>query len=496
MKIAKINSLKNVGILDETTLKNEFTLYKTETKNGQVNTRYMSKVLIRGDNGTGKSTLSNVFRSIEEQERTDEIIEKIKNIDNDENLQIEIELDNGTILRYDNIQKKWINTETVNIKVFNEDYIKENLNLEEFNQNKIDGKYETKEIEISIEKKEYEESKKQISRITEEGKNITKELLNEINNINDKIKKDLDQYCTIETNIEKYNELNDEKLYKEKKEELESCINGFKTLKSSDTFKFLNENNFMNNIDSQKLQELLQYTEDNNKISFVDQFLEMSIEKKEWMDIGISYIEDNKCPFCKNDISRNDFVNEYIKYSASNSKKVEEGLLRYKKELENYKDNILKDIKILILKNKAYSDIVDIKEDISDEEWNIYTNDIECLIGVIEEKLKDVSKKIDQETLNIVQEKIKTIEIIIDKSNKIDKETEKINKVMTNSRKELTNLRQKIKNLYKETLEYSMRENLIKRKQLLKELIEERENNKEKKQKYDKKVEDADITIK
>lgn len=30
MKIAKINSLKNVGILDEMTYKKEFTLYKTE----------------------------------------------------------------------------------------------------------------------------------------------------------------------------------------------------------------------------------------------------------------------------------------------------------------------------------------------------------------------------------------------------------------------------------------------------------------------------------
>lgn len=93
----------------------------------------MSKVLIRWDNGTGKSTLSNVFRSIEEQEKSNEIIDKIKKFDNDENLQIEIELDNGTILKYDNMQKKWINAENVNIRVFNEDYIKENLNLEEFN---------------------------------------------------------------------------------------------------------------------------------------------------------------------------------------------------------------------------------------------------------------------------------------------------------------------------------------------------------------------------
>ena len=496
MKIAKINSLKNVGILDEMTYKKEFALYKTEIKDGKTNIKHMSKVLIRGDNGTGKSTLSNVFRSIEEQEKSNEIIDKIKKFDNDENLQIEIELDNGTILKYDNMQKKWINAENVNIRVFNEDYIKENLNLEEFNQNKIDGKYETKEIEISIEKKEYEESKKKINSIIEEGKNIAKELADKIKDTNDKIRKDLDQYCTIETSIDKYNELNDEKLYKEKKEELEGCINGFRKLKSSDTFNSLKVNNFVNSIDSENLNELLQYTEDNNKISFVDQFLKMSVEKKGWMDVGISYIEDNKCPFCKNDISKNDFVNEYIKYSTSKSKKVEENLLKYKKELENYKNNILRDIKISILKNKEYSDIVDIGENISDEEWSQYINDIESLINAIEKKLKDVSKKLDQDMLNVFQEKLKTIQIIIDKSNKIDRETEKINKVMSNAKKELTSLRQKIKNLYKEILEYAMRENLMKRNQLLKELVKEKENNKEKKQRYDKKVEDADITIK
>ena len=216
---------------------------------------------------------------LKNKKKSNEIIDKIKKFDNDENLQIEIELDNGTILKYDNMQKKWINAENVNIRVFNEDYIKENLNLEEFNQNKIDGKYETKEIEISIEKKEYEESKKKINSIIEEGKNIAKELADKIKDTNDKIRKDLDQYYTIETSIDKYNELNDEKLYKEKKEELEGCINGFRKLKSSDTFNSLKVNNFVNSIDSENLKELLQYTEDNNKISFVDQFLIMSVEK-------------------------------------------------------------------------------------------------------------------------------------------------------------------------------------------------------------------------
>ena len=99
MKIVKINTLKNVGILDEDTYKNEFQLYKTENKNGQINTKYMSKILIRGDNGTGKSTLSNIFRSVEEKTKTEEIINKIKDININEEVQIEIELDNGNILK-------------------------------------------------------------------------------------------------------------------------------------------------------------------------------------------------------------------------------------------------------------------------------------------------------------------------------------------------------------------------------------------------------------
>ena len=153
MKIKKINAINNVGIIDNSTLVDNFLLFKDEEKNGQLKTIYTSKVLIRGDNGTGKSTLSNIFRSIEEKEKTGEIIANIKNIENLDNVEVNIELDNGTIMQYDSIQKKWINDDQIVLKVFNDDYIKENINLEEFEQNRIDGKFETKEIEISSEKK-------------------------------------------------------------------------------------------------------------------------------------------------------------------------------------------------------------------------------------------------------------------------------------------------------------------------------------------------------
>lgn len=496
MKIVKIKTLKNVGILDENTYKNEFQLYKTENKDGQIKIKNSSKILVRGDNGTGKSTLSNIFRSIEEKDKTIEIIEKLNNIDNNEDIEIEFELDNKSILKYDNAQRKWLNDEFVCIKVFNEDYIKENLNLEEFSQNRIDGKYQTDDVEISKEKKEYEESNKKKEKIIEQGKQVTKELSQKIIEREKDLKKEFDNYCSIENNIEQYNELNDEKKYKEIKIEIENYKSAFRKLKLSESFDLLKINHITNNINKEELINLLEYTEDFNKISFMDQFLDMSIEKKEWMDIGIKNIENKKCPFCKEDISNNNFIQQYITYRNSNNKKVEESLVKYKKELENYKDNISKDIKLLISKNSEYKNIVEISEEISEDMWNKYTSAIENLIRVIDEKLKDVSKIIIKETINTVQSQLNIIQLIIDKSSKIDKEAENINKVMLNAKKELSNIRSKLKELNKNILEFELRENIIKRKNLLKELEIEKKNYQEKKLKYEKKLEDADITIK
>ena len=114
MKIVKINSLKNVGILNEDSYRSEFQLIKKiKEGDGKTKIKYSSKVLVRGDNGTGKSTISSVFRSIEEKDKTNKIIEKIRNISNNENIEIELELDDGNKLKYDSIQKKWNNDENI-----------------------------------------------------------------------------------------------------------------------------------------------------------------------------------------------------------------------------------------------------------------------------------------------------------------------------------------------------------------------------------------------
>ena len=437
MKIKKINAINNVGIIDNSTLVDNFLLFKDEEKNGQLKTIYTSKVLIRGDNGTGKSTLSNIFRSIEEKEKTGEIIANIKNIENLDNVEVNIELDNGTIMQYDSIQKKWINDDQIVLKVFNDDYIKENINLEEFEQNRIDGKFETKEIEISSEKKEYEESNKKIQKITEEGKTISKIIKEKIDSTNLMIKEELDQYCTIDTNIDNYNEKNDEKANKEKEEELKNCVNGFKKLKNSDKFNIITLKEFVNTFNIKELIDNLKYTEDATKIDFMDEILSLSAERKKWMDMGMLYIEDNRCPFCKNDISKNHFINEYKKYKDSNSKKIEELLLKSKEETEKIKNEVLKDINILAMKNKEYKDIVEIKQDITEEEYALFEKELQDLINIINEKLKDVSKAIDIKLINAVEEKVKIFKIIEEKSKGICEETSNVNKVMLNAKKEL-----------------------------------------------------------
>ena len=168
MKIKSIKKIKNIGLLNEIGYTNS-DLFLYHNKNDNQDKCY-SKCLIKGNNGTGKTTFSNLLYSIEKNDS--DILDRLKRIGNTEDINIEIELENGIIVRYDNNKKQWVNAENVIIRVFNEDYIKENINLEEFNKtNKIDGKYETQEVKISIEKNNFENSKKALEENKKQQKN-------------------------------------------------------------------------------------------------------------------------------------------------------------------------------------------------------------------------------------------------------------------------------------------------------------------------------------
>ena len=138
MKIKSIKKIKNIGLLNEIGYTNS-DLFLYHNKNDNQDKCY-SKCLIKGNNGTGKTTFSNLLYSIEKNDS--DILDRLKRIGNTEDINIEIELENGIIVRYDNNKKQWVNAENVIIRVFNEDYIKGNINvLDKLNNLYIVGIY-------------------------------------------------------------------------------------------------------------------------------------------------------------------------------------------------------------------------------------------------------------------------------------------------------------------------------------------------------------------
>lgn len=203
MKIKSIKKMKNIGLLNETAYTNcDLFLYHNKIDNQD---KCYWKSLIKGNNGTGKTTFSSILYSIEKNDC--DILERLRKIDGTDNINIEIELENGNIIRYDTIKKQWINTEDIVVRVFNEDYIKDNINFEEFDKtNKINGKYETQELKLSIGKNNFENSKNALEENKKQQKAIKQELEKEKTDFNTRISTEYDAYCKLDINFDKLEE--------------------------------------------------------------------------------------------------------------------------------------------------------------------------------------------------------------------------------------------------------------------------------------------------
>lgn len=230
MKIKSIKTLNNVGLLNEIAYTN-CDLFTFPSKKENKNKCY-SKSLIKGNNGTGKTTFSNLFYSIEKNDFN--VLNRLKRIDSIADIDAEIELEDGTIIKYDNKTKQWLNTDKIIIKVFNEDYIKDNINLLEFDKtNKINGKYETQEVKVSIEKNKYETSKKELEDNRKQQTLLKQELEIIKNKINNTIVSQFDAFCKINIDYDKI--LNEPKIEEEQLEQrLNSKTEIFKKYKTAE----------------------------------------------------------------------------------------------------------------------------------------------------------------------------------------------------------------------------------------------------------------------
>lgn len=441
MKIKSIKKMKNIGLLNETAYTNcDLFLYHNKNNNQD---KCYSKSLIKGNNGTGKTTFSNLLYSIEKNDS--DILDKLKRIDSIDDINVEIELENGTIIRYDNNKKQWINTEDIIVRVFNEDYIKDNINFEEFDKtNKINGKYETQEVKISIEKNNFEKSRNDLEENRKQQKAIKQELEKEKNDFNTRISTEYDAYCKIDINFDKLDNI--PKL-DENEKDFDNKLQIFKNYKSAENFKMFSTLD-ITEIDEKvknRTIELLEYTEDITKISFINEILKESEEKRVWIDAGLTYIEeDNLCPFCKKSLEGNTVIEKYKNYKDSKIKENEVALNKCKDYFKQFIEN-KNTINELNIKINPYIGML--KETAIDFENNELDDKVNCIVKIIDKKLNDMQNESDTAELKKLDNYIIDLNIEIEKLKKINRQATEINKKMSNAKRQLTDLRKDIKDL-------------------------------------------------
>jgi len=145
------------------------------------------------------------------------------------------------------------------------------------------------------------------------------------------------------------------------------------------------------------------FNEDKEKTEASRSILDhLSEELRQWKLSGVNYIENNKCPFCDNDITSNELVEKYINYVDSKVSKMKQFISVEINEFNNYINNT--DQQISIIKSKAqYLDAI-FKTNLSEELEKFYN------------KVKEFLDKV----LVILTEKIKNEYLLIDCSSFIE----------------------------------------------------------------------------
>ncbi len=360
--------------------------------------------IIYGQNGSGKTTISRIFQClskyISDEEKRDTFL-NLKNADSDEDMEILLEDSTEAIKKLnglDNIKDS--------IVVFNQDYMKKKMQIEKFDTNKFKSskvvqeagenlKNELEEIYLKLEK-EYKQDNEQIIQrkkdlMSESSKNI-EELRKkvDIRKSNDDIFKEI---------IEKIEDLNKVQLLDS--EEIIQKMSKYKNIDSSSKIGKI----YLNTEDikgiKEKIHKCIIYNEDITQLSYIKELLgKIDSEEKEWILTGTQYINNDICPFCKQNIEKNDVVNGYKIYKDSKLGRLEEKLKILLSEL-NFIEVVIKQIPNLKVKISSIEAIVDNSKEVFEK------------LDILVENLK----KIKSEQENIIQYKLKSDNLHKDCSN-------------------------------------------------------------------------------
>lgn len=462
---------------------------------------------IYANNGTGKTFLSRAFRLITKDKLEPSDSNKLLTIGKNEG-SFKVKITNAqepTVIREVGFSISRNNVPTIGVdstnyifRVFNDDYIKDNLEGLKYKPNgQIEGYILGKEkIDLSKEKKVLEDNVKVLeSREIELKKNVQLALddLDELS-----IRKNTGEYQNVNFNNLFNSEFN--MLEEEKFTDLIHLHNQLKSLPDNladlKNVEYLRKTQTLPNIND-FLNESL------TKSSIAESFKQKIKSKQDFVERGIKLLDDAKseCPFCEQSLEEDSLklIDQYLEYlsetEAQQIKKANDFYSQLISDRKEYNDiyKLSKNLQLEYLKNQKY--IPSLSDKNLEELLDLTTidNDYQIIHDALEKKKEDISaisnENISQAIENITSwlkasnEKIQNnagiVKLFNDKKNNTNSEKLDLNKRLCRARYnqlktaeaksilEIENLTTEIKVLQNDILEKEQNEKVSKKQKVV-----------------------------
>lgn len=395
-----------------------------------IDSKYKKLNICYGKNYSGKSTFSRIFRSFEMKELPEKYDE----------IRFSIQLSSGEVINEESVRSEKIKT-----KVFNSDYIRENLNffsddgissfallgknnimLEEkiatlenekeeliIKKNKIDEQYRTSENELNLKNRQWEQTKTSIASVVRQDNNMIIGHYDKRNLVEE-----------IEGALESI-DLSSEDIVEYKK----SIIEEEKEIQNKIIFPKLDYVDLQN-----RTNYLLKKTVTPSRII---EELENNFQKQQWVKDGLSlHRESNICLFCGNSIEKDRY--EILDQTFSKeTKEFEKELSTFSEHLNYIKNTILSMEEIE--KNNFYvkfqKDVESINEVIMNERNKVLLF-LEGLIADVERKKTTFFDVINNNILSVPSGFYKSENSIYNRYNSLYEKNKKMTELLEENKEQ------------------------------------------------------------
>lgn len=367
--------------------------------------------LIFGENGSGKTALSRIFKSIEENSSLDKWV-TYGSIPKD--ISIKIKFEDESVEYNDNI---WKNRGNKKIHVFNRDFINENFleNIKEFDCDDSDIDVSIKGL-VGKEKILLDKKTKELEKLNIDVQSTTKELEDIINNSlkeNDFFKTKGKNIATENINIEnvKVEKVRDIKILEEK---IAANKKNYLLLKDIESDDSLIINMDYDNVLIEKIEKVKFINSKDNILIFKslsnDKLIDEYLVKKNFVLEGMKILDkkENLCPFCEQKLneSAKKLLKDYKKFIESKNILAFDCLDKILNTLESVKISEFSGLLMVVEKYESMISKSIIKKGLKFSLIDKVNNVITLIKETIDSKKSDLSLDISNEIENLIDELI------------------------------------------------------------------------------------------